>query len=69
MRKDIGESTETVSDMVRRTEVNVEDERGTSVTGTGTTNPSTGGDRHRVERAAQHRPRRTRLGWAGERPS
>jgi hypothetical protein len=69
MRKDAEKSTGTVSAIERRTEVNVEDERGTSVAGTGTTNPSTGGDRHRVERAAQHRPRRTRRGLAGERSS
>jgi hypothetical protein len=69
MLKDVEKSTGTVSDIERRAEVDVEDERGTKLTGTGTTNPSTGGDRCRTERAAQHCPRRPRRSWAGERPS
>ena len=40
IRKDATERTETVSDTVRRTEVEVEDERG-NVTGTGTTGTDT----------------------------
>jgi hypothetical protein len=69
MLQDVEKCTGTVSAIERRAEVDVEDERGTSLTGTGTTNPSTGGDRHRSERAAQHCPRRPRRGWAGERSS
>jgi stress response protein YsnF len=34
VRKDVEERTETVSDTVRRTEVDIEDERGTQATGT-----------------------------------
>lgn len=41
IRKDAGQRTETVTDKVRRTEVEVEDERGT-VTRTGTTDTTTG---------------------------
>jgi stress response protein YsnF len=37
IRKDVEERTETVSDTVRRTEVDVEDERGAQATQTGTT--------------------------------
>jgi hypothetical protein len=69
MLKGVEKSTGTVSDIERRAEVDVEDERGTSLMGTGTTNPSTGDDRCRTERAAQHCPRRPRRSWAGERPS
>ena len=36
IRKDVEQRTETVSDTVRSTEVEVEDERGTQVSGTGT---------------------------------
>lgn len=36
VRKDAEQRTETISDTVRRTEVDVEDERGTGVSGTGT---------------------------------
>jgi hypothetical protein len=69
MRKHIEESPEAVSDMVRRTAVDVEDERGANARCTGTTAPSTGGARRRTERGARHRPSRPRCGWAGERPS
>ena len=45
MRKEADQRTETVSDTVRRTEVDVEDERGNQISRTGTTgNPS---DRNR----------------------
>ena len=44
MRKDISECTETVSDTVRRTEVDVENERGANARRTGTTAPSAGGE-------------------------
>ncbi len=37
VRKDVNERTETISDTVRSTEVNIEDERGNRVSGTGTT--------------------------------
>jgi len=37
VRKDVDQRTETVSDTVRRTEVDVEDERGNRVPGSGTT--------------------------------
>jgi stress response protein YsnF len=37
VRKEAEQRTETISDTVRRTEVDVEDERDTRVTGTGTT--------------------------------
>jgi uncharacterized protein (TIGR02271 family) len=37
VRKEAEQRTETISDTVRRTEVDVEDERGTGVSGTGTT--------------------------------
>jgi len=37
VRKDVEQRTQTVSDTVRKTEVEVEDERGTQVSGTGTT--------------------------------
>ena len=40
VKKDVEQRTETVSDTVRRTEVEVEDERGRT-TGTGTTGAST----------------------------
>jgi hypothetical protein len=58
MRKNIGESIETVSDMERRTEVDVEDERGANALRTGMTTPSAGGDRRRVERGDRHCPSR-----------
>jgi uncharacterized protein (TIGR02271 family) len=45
IRKDIEERTETVSDTVRRTEVDVEDERGGDARRTGTIDPAPGGDR------------------------
>ena len=38
VRKDVEDRTETISDTVRSTEVDVEDERGNTVSGTGTTN-------------------------------
>ena len=70
MRKDIEESTDIVFNTVRRTEVDVEAKRGATARRTGTTVPSTGGDRRRVERGARHCPsRRIRWGLAGERPS
>jgi uncharacterized protein (TIGR02271 family) len=37
VRKDVEQRTETISDTVRKTEVDVEDERGTGVSGTGAT--------------------------------
>jgi hypothetical protein len=37
VRKDVEQRTETISDTVRSTEVNVEDERGNRVSGTKTT--------------------------------
>jgi len=36
VRKDVDQRTQTVSDTVRKTEVEVEDERGAQVSGTGT---------------------------------
>ena len=58
MRRDVEVSPETVSDMVRRTEVDVENERGTNARRTGTKVPPTGGDRRRVERGDRHCPSR-----------
>ena len=70
MRKDVEESTGTVFDIVRRTEVDVEDRRGTNARRTVTTDPATGDDRRRMETGARHYPsRRPRWGLAGERPS
>jgi hypothetical protein len=46
IRKDVEERTETVSDTVRRTEVDVEDERSAQATQTGTT--VSGTDRSRT---------------------
>jgi hypothetical protein len=70
MRRDIEVSTETVSDMVRRTEVDVENERSANARRTGTTARSAGGDRRRVEQWVWHCPsRRPRCDLAGERPS
>ena len=43
--KDVEQRTETISDTVRSTEVTVEDERGSRVTGTGTAGPTTDRDR------------------------
>ena len=37
VKKDVEQRTKTVSDTVRSTEVNVEDERGNRITGTGAT--------------------------------
>jgi uncharacterized protein (TIGR02271 family) len=45
VRKDVDQRTETISDTVRSTEVEVEDERGNRVAGTGTTGKTTDRDR------------------------
>jgi uncharacterized protein (TIGR02271 family) len=45
VRKDVDQRTETVSDTVRSTKVEIEDERGKRVTGTGTTGKTTDRDR------------------------
>jgi hypothetical protein len=67
MRKDIEESTETVSDSVHCTEVDVEDKRGATARRIATTDPPTG-DRRRVERWVWHCPsRRPRYDLTGER--
>lgn len=67
MLKDVETSTETVFAFERRTKVGVEDGRGTSVLGTGITNPLVGSDCHRAERADQRRTGCRLL--SGERPS
>jgi hypothetical protein len=58
MRRDVEVSTETISDIERRAEADVENERGANARCTGTTAPSAGGDHRRVERGDRHCPSR-----------
>jgi hypothetical protein len=68
MRKNIGEGTSILSEMVRRTEVDVENERGATARRTDTIDPPAG-DRRRVKRKDRHRPsRRPHGGLARGRP-